>query len=208
MSKLDYEFKDKTLLKRAVTHSSKSNENYERLEFLGDSILDFVVGDYLFKNSDKAEGELTVLRSHFVSESNLCKVFDELEIENLIILGKSWKGCLSKAVKSDIVEAIIAAIYLDGGLEETKRFIENKLKLSTFDRVEDDNYKSKLQELIQANFKCKMSYDTQKSDEGFSSSFYMDEDKISTGFGSDKTSAEQDAAEKAIKILFRLNDTN
>ena len=204
MAKLDYEFKDKELFKRAVTHSSKSVDNYERLEFLGDSILDFVVGDYLFKNSDKSEGELTVLRAHFVSEANLCKVFDELELGKDIQLGKSWKGALSKAVKCDIVEAIIAAIYLDSDMHRTREFIIDKLKLATFDSVKDENYKSKLQELIQANFKCKMSYDTQREEEGFVSTFYMDEDKISTGFGMDKTSAEQDAAEKAINILFKL----
>ena len=204
MSKVGYEFKDKNLLKRALTHSSKSAQNYERLEFLGDSILDFVVGDYLFMNSDKSEGELTVLRAHFVSENNLCKVFDQLEIEREIILGKSWKGALSKAVKCDIVEAIIAAIYIDGGMVEARKFIVEKLALETFESVKDDNYKSKLQELIQANFKCKMTYITEKDGEGFTSTFLMDEDKITSGYGLDKISAEQACAEKAIKILFKV----
>lgn len=204
MSKIGYEFKDKSLIKRALTHSSKSPQNYERLEFLGDSILDFVVGEYLFVNSDKSEGELTVLRSHFVSEANLCKVFDELEIEQEIVLGKSWKGALTKAVKCDIVEAIIAAIYLDADINRAKSFIVEKLNLMSFDKVKDDNYKSKLQELIQGNFKCKMTYVTEKDSDGFVSEFYMDEDKISKGYGLDKTSAEQDAAEKAIKVLFKV----
>ena len=204
MSNISYKFKDESLKKRALTHSSKSPENYERLEFLGDSILDFVVGDYLFQNTQKTEGELTVLRSHFVSENNLCKVFDELDIEKEVILGKSYKGAISKAIKCDIVEAIVGAIYLDAGLDRAKKFIVEKLSLSNFENVVDDNYKSKLQELVQANFKCKMSYVTQKEDDGFVSSFYMDEDKISTGNGHDKVSAEQDAAEKAIKILFKI----
>ena len=204
MSNISYKFKDESLKKRALTHSSKSPENYERLEFLGDSILDFVVGHYLFQNTQKTEGELTVLRSHFVSENNLCKVFDDLDIEKEVILGKSYKGAISKAIKCDIVEAIVGAIYLDAGLDRAKKFIVEKLNLSNFESVVDDNYKSKLQELVQANFKCKMSYDTQKEGEGFVSSFYMDEDKISTGKGLDKVSAEQDAAEKAIKILFKI----
>ena len=204
MKGIGYEFKDESLIKRALTHSSKSAQNYERLEYLGDGILDFVVGEYLFKNSDKPEGELTVLRAHFVSEANLSKVFDELKIEDKIILGKSWQGAITKAVKSDIVEAIIAAIYLDGGMKEAKKFIVEKLKLGKFDSIKDDNYKSKLQELIQANFKCKMSYVTNRTDDGFISEFYMDEDKISTGTGHDKTSAEQCAAEKAIKVLFKI----
>lgn len=204
MREIGYEFKDKNLIKRALTHSSKSPLNYERLEYLGDSILDFVVGEYLFMHSDKPEGELTVLRSHFVSENNLAKVFDELKIEDKIILGKSWQGALTKAVKSDVVEAIIAAIYIDAGMEEARKFILKNLKLNTFDLVKDDNFKSKLQELIQGNFKCKMSYVTTKVDDGFEAEFYMDEDKISTGTGHDKTSAEQAAAEKAIKVLFKI----
>ena len=111
---LGYEFKNKDLLSRALTHSSFSKENYERLEFLGDGILDFIVGDYLFRQSQQDEGQLTVLRSHFVSENNLCKIFDSLQIEKFVITGKSYQGSLSKAIKADIVEAIIAAIYLDG----------------------------------------------------------------------------------------------
>lgn len=201
---IGYIFKDKSLLTRALTHSSKSPKNYERLEFLGDSILDFIVGDYFFKNTDKKEGELTVLRSHFVSESNLCKVFDELNLEEDIILGKSWQGEISKAVKCDIVEAIIAGIYLDAGLEEAKKFIYEKLKLDSYENIKDENYKSQLQELVQANFKCKMSYVTEKDGKGFKAEFFMDEDKISEGFGLDKISAEQEAAERAIKILFKV----
>ncbi len=206
MSKIGYKFKNQALLVRAMTHSSKSAENYERLEFLGDGILDFVVGDYLFQHcNDKAEGELTVLRSHFVSEANLCKVFDELGLEKEVILGKSYQGQISKAIKGDIIEAIIAAIYLDSGLENAKKFIIDKLDLASFDSVVDDNYKSQLQELIQASFKCKMQYLTEKDDksDNFVSKFYMDEDEISTGYGQSKLDAEQNAAHLAIKKLFK-----
>ncbi len=201
--KIDYVFKDEELLKHALTHSSKSSNNYERLEFLGDSILDFVVGAYLFKNCDKKEGELTVLRSLFVSESNLCKVFDKLELKKDLIVGKSYKGSVSNAVKCDVVEAVIGAIYLDAGLETATYFIEEKLNLKNFKNVKDNNYKSKLQELIQASFKSRMSYKTEKSVEGFKSVFYLDDDAISTGVGKDKISAEQECAKKAINILFK-----
>lgn len=201
--KLKVKFKNQALLTRAVTHASKSPNNYERLEFLGDSILDFLVGDYLFKNSDKDEGFLTVVRSHFVSENYLCKVFDKLNLAGEIIKGKSMGGQLPKAVKADIIEAIIAAIYLDSSLEEAKRFIERNFELETFDKIKDTNYKSKLQELVQAGFKCAMKYDTYKSDNGFISNFYMDEDLIATGEGADKTSAEQNCAKQAISILFK-----
>lgn len=206
MSKLNYKFKDKSLLERALTHSSKSEQNYERLEFLGDSILDFVVGDYLFKHSGEDEGALTVTRSHFVSENYLCKVFDELKLEAEVQVGKSFKGQLSKAIKGDIVEAVIAAIYLDSNLKTVSEFIVKTLNLASFKSIQNDNYKSQLQELVQASFKCKMQYVTEPCDNGFSSTFYMDEDAIETGFGTSKIDAEQDAARKSIKKLFLIEN--
>lgn len=203
--KLGYTFKNKDLLTRALTHSSKSAQNYERLEFLGDGILDFVVGEYLFKQSDMDEGKLTVLRSHFVSEANLCKVFDKLELEKHVILGKSYQGQISKAIKGDVLEAIVAAIYLDSGLEKAKEFIIKKLELKNYKSVVDDNYKSQLQELIQSSFKCKMQYVTEKDEnsENFTSKFFMDEDEISVGYGKSKLEAEQNAAHVAITKLFK-----
>ncbi len=201
--KLGVEIKDIGLFNKAVTHSSKSHENYERLEFLGDSILDFLVGEYLFNNSDKDEGYLTIIRSHYVSENYLCSVFDELGLAGEVKTGKSMGKNVPKAVKADVIEAIIAAIYLDSGLKEARKFVERNFHLEGFKNVQDTNYKSHLQELVQAGFKCSMRYETIKTQNGFSSTFYMDEDKIATGEGSDKHSAEQACAEKAIKILFK-----
>lgn len=201
--KIKYNFRDKALLARALTHSSKSAENYERLEYLGDSILDFLVGDWLFRNTDLKEGQLTVLRSHYVSENYLNSVFDELSLAPYAITGKSMGKTLPKAVKADMVEATIAAIYLDGGLDEAKAFIERNFHLDGYMAVQDDNYKSRLQELVQAGFKCAMKYVSVKTDDGFSASFYMDEDLIATAEGSDKQSAEQACAKKAIKVLFK-----
>lgn len=190
------------LFSRAFTHSSKSEINYERLEFLGDGILDFVVGEYLFLHSKAQEGKLTVLRSHYVSESNLCKIFDLLNLGQFVMVGKSYQGQISKAVKADVVEAVIAAIYLECGLEKTKEFICKNFDLKNFESVVDDNYKSKLQELVQSGFKCHMQYKTQPSDQGFESTFFMDEDAISTGEGKSKIEAEQNAAKAAIEKLF------
>ena len=203
--KIGYKFADKTLLTRALTHSSKSAKNYERLEFLGDSILDFLVGEYLFRNSDKDEGFLTVVRSHFVSESYLCSIFDKLDLSENVIKGKSLTGQLSKAVKADIIEAIIAAIYLDSSLQTVNDFIEKNFDLKNFNDIKNTNFKSKLQELVQAGFKCAIKYDTVKIENGFLASFYMDEDLIASAEGVDKISAEQNCAEKAIKILFKDN---
>ena len=119
----EYTFKNTELINQALTHSSKSIVNYERLEFLGDSILDFLVGEYFYKNCDQPEGKLTVLRSYYVSENYLLKVFDKLNLAKLVKIGKSCQGEISKAVKGDVVEAIIASIYLDGGLESARNFI-------------------------------------------------------------------------------------
>lgn len=201
--KIDYDFKDNSLLKQALTHPSKSKNNYQRLEFLGDSILNFLVGEYLFKNCDKHEGELTVLRSHFVSEPYLADRFDEMELGEDVIVGKSLGGELTPAIKCDIIESIIAGIYLDSDIETARKFVVEKLHIETFNDAENDNYKSQLQELIQANFKCAMKYETEKVDENnFEAKFFMDEDLIATGYGKNKTEAEQNCAFVAISKLF------
>ena len=203
MKILNYVFRNKALFEQALTHSSKSKDNYERMEFLGDSILDFVVGDYLYKNSSLDEGKLTPLRAHYVSESNLAKVFDELKLERFVHLGKSLKGVLTESVKADMVEALIAGVYLDSSFDLAYGFIVDILNLSTFNDVEDDNYKTQLQELLQANFKCTMKYATEKLENGtYEAKFYMDEDLIAKGYGKNKMSAEQNCAYVAIKKLF------
>lgn len=206
MKILDYEFKDISILERALTHGSKSEENYERLEFLGDSILDFVVGEYFFRNCDESEGRLTVLRSHFVSENYLATLFDKLKLRKYVKLGKSYQGEISKAIKADVVEAVIGAIHVDGGLERAKSFIYKIFELESYKNIVDKNYKSKLQELVQGNFKCKMSYVTNAKGNGFISTFYMDEDQVATGEGNTKQDAEQMAAKGAIDKLFLITN--
>ena len=203
--KIGYDFKDRDLITRALTHPSKSKNNYQRLEFLGDSILNFLVGEFLFKNCEKQEGELTVLRAHYVSEEHLSECFDELQLEDFVIKGKSLKQELTPAIKGDIMESIIAAIYLDGGLEEARDFIIGNLHIEDFQTAKDDNYKSQLQELVQANFKCAIKYETEKNEVGFEAKFFMDEDLIAVGYGKDKTKAEQNCAFVAIKKLFEEN---
>lgn len=200
--KIDYVFKDRALLKRTLTHPSKSKDNYQRLEFLGDSILNFLVGEYLFKNSDKQEGELTVLRSNYVSENHLAECFDKMDLSEDVIAGKSLNKEITSAIKGDIIESIIAGIYLDSGLEEAKRFIVEKLDIENFESAKNENYKSQLQELVQANFKCSIKYETNKIEDYFEAKFYMDDDCIATGYGKDKTKAEQNCAYVALNKLF------
>lgn len=201
---IGYNFKDPKILKQALTHSSFSSENYERLEFLGDSILDFLVGEYFYKNCEESEGKLTVLRSHFVSENYLALLFDKLNLKDNVILGKSYQGEISKAIKGDIIEAILAGIYLDGGINEAKRFIERYFELDSYKKIKDDNYKSRLQELVQGHFKCKICYETIPCEEGFEATFCMDEDKISKAKGKSKQEAEQNCAKLAINKLFLI----
>ncbi|MBE7073855.1 MAG: ribonuclease III [Clostridiales bacterium] len=204
MKFLGYKFKDIGLIERALTHSSKSEINYERLEFLGDSILDFLVGEYFYIHCDEAEGRLTVLRSQYVSENHLAKIFDNLKLAKYVKLGKSYQGEISKAIKGDVVEAVLGAIYLDGGLNEAKNFIKKYFDLDNYKNMIDENYKSKLQELVQGNFKCKMTYQTEPCENGFTSTFCMDEDEIASGEGKSKAEAEQMAAKLAIEKLFLL----
>lgn len=193
---------DKKTLTQALTHPSKSKNNYQRLEFLGDSILDFLVGEYLFKNCDKPEGELTVLRAHYVSENHLAECFDQMDLSRFVITGNSLKGEITTAIKGDIVESLVATIYLDKGIDCVQKFIVEKLHIDEFATAEDDNYKSQLQQLVQANFKCTMKYETTKAEVGFEAKFYMDEDLIATGYGKDKTKAEQNCAYVAMRKLF------
>ena len=200
--KLGVTFKNRKLINEALTHPSKSKNNYQRLEFLGDSILDFLVGEYLFLNCDKNEGDLTVLRSHYVSEEYLAECFDRLDISNELILGKSLQNKVTRAIKGDVIEAIIAVVYLENGLDFVRDFIINLLGLDGFRDVKDTNYKSQLQELVQANFKYAMKYKTEKEDDNFVAHFYMDEDLIATGYGKDKLSAEQNCAFVALNKLF------
>ena len=138
--KLGVTFKNRKLINEALTHPSKSKNNYQRLEFLGDSILDFLVGEYLFLNCDKNEGDLTVLRSHYVSEEYLAECFDRLDISNELILGKSLQNKVTRAIKGDVIEAIIAVVYLENGLDFVRDFIINLLGLDGFRDVKDTNY--------------------------------------------------------------------
>lgn len=200
--KLKIKFKDRKLINMALTHPSKSKNNYQRLEFLGDSILDFLVGEYLFKNSSYDEGKLTVLRAHYVSEDNLAECFDKLNIEDELILGKSLQNKVTKAIKADVMEAVIAVVYLENGLNFVRDFIIKSLELDGYESVQNTNYKSQLQELVQANFKCTMQYVTVKEGDNFTSKFYMDEDLVATGYGRDKMSAEQNCAYVALNKLF------
>lgn len=144
----DYVFKDDSLLKRALTHSSYGPENYERLEFLGDSILDFLVAKFYFKDKKYDEGTLTKMRSHTVSMDNLSQVFDTLKLGEYVRLGKSCK-CLTKSIKCDMFEALVAAIYLDSNFDVCEKFVLDNIFLDNEKSLELLDSKSRLQEIAQ-----------------------------------------------------------
>ncbi|MBQ7452792.1 MAG: ribonuclease III [Clostridia bacterium] len=138
--KIGVEFKNKSLLVQAFTHSSYANENKaksnERLEFLGDSILGMIVTEAIYSQTKFNEGDLSKLRALIVSEEPLSKVIDELGLEELMLkgVGESKNKVSSKAIKCDLFEAIVGAIYIDQGLEVCKEFILRMLK-PTFDEA-------------------------------------------------------------------------
>lgn len=154
---IGYEFKDKTLLKRAFTHSSVSSastENYQSLEFLGDAIIDFIVAESLMEiHKDADEGKLTILRSEIVSKEPLAKVVENLELNKYLQVkkGENAESIQSgKKVMSDIFEATAAAIYLDSkDLKTVKQFVLSKLAFAFNElnvNYNDENYKSRLKE--------------------------------------------------------------
>lgn len=215
---IGYTFRDKSLLEMALSHSSYANEtlhdnlkSYERLEFLGDSILGFVVAEYLYQNyPDQLEGQLTRLRAELVCETNLAKIAEKIGIGEHLKLGHGGEqdgGRHRASIISDVVESIIAASYLDGG-EEAARGIINRFVLSdiSFNTIRDDDYKTALQELIQRKKNQSVSYkligekgpDHQKV---FCVEVLLNGQTIGTGEGTSKKRAEQSAAQAGIAFL-------
>lgn len=215
-NKIGYTFKNKELLKIALTHSSYVNENKntkdnERLEFLGDSVLSLVVSNYIFNyKSSLKEGELTKIRSTIVCEKSLINVANLLNIGDFIKLGKGEKssgGSKRASILADATEAIIAAIYLDSDLETVSKFVISWLEdtiISAIKNKNNDDYKSKLQEEIQKVKGRTLKYeivDVKGPDHNkkFTVCVYSDSVMIGKGFGNSKKEAEQLAAKNALK---------
>ena len=142
---INYTFKDKNLLKRALTLASASEDNNQLLEFFGDAILEFIVSEKIFTEG-RDEGELTVRRSNLVSDRALKQVSEKLGLDRLII--RSETDANNKKAIPSVYEAVVAAIYLDGGMDEAKKFVCSTLDFTAVNRVV--NYKGKLQEFLQS----------------------------------------------------------
>ena len=213
--KLGYSFKDKSLLELALTHSSFANENKlkknnERFEFLGDSVLGFVTAEYLFTEfKNRPEGEMTKLRAAVVCEKSLFKFAEQIDLGKYILLGRgedSTGGRNRPSVVSDAFEAIIAAIYIDGGMEAVKpyilRFIKDAVKRETSFK---DN-KSLLQEEIQKVKGNSLAYEEvgeegPDHDKTFVFRVKLNGEIIGKGKGKSKKEAEQNAAGNALDKL-------
>lgn len=195
----------------AFTHSSFANEkkveSNERIEFLGDTILSTIVGDYLYKHTKLNEGKMTKIRSKFVCTENLAKLARTIEIENKIKLGKSFKDKISDAVLADTVESIIGAMYLTYGLHSIQTAVLDALNVKEQLRagMKAQDYKSELQELCQENklkleYKCEK-YLTKAGTENFRASTFVNKEFVSYGQGSTKKEAEQNSAKLALTKL-------
>lgn len=216
---IEYSFRDKLLLRQALTHSSFANEqkinkygDYERLEFLGDAVLELVSSEFLFHgNQSMSEGELTKLRASLVCESALAYCARTLGLEEYIQLGKGEEmtgGRNKDSIISDVMEATIGAIYLDGGMEQAAAFIHKNVLSDLKHKQLFHDSKTMLQELIQRENKGTLHYEL-VSEEGpdhdkkFVVEAKIDEKRIGTGSGRTKKSAEQNAAYEALEILKR-----
>ena len=214
---IGYTFKNKELLKKALTHTSYAYEHdiesNEKLECLGDSILEFISSTYLFANYSKLkEGEMTKVRATVVCEKSLYKVAKMHNFSDFLYLGKSERqsgGENRPAILADSVEAVIAAIYLDGGIEKAQKFIIENLKEEieiASKNVGQKDYKTVLQEKLQKHGEVEIKYTILREigpdhDKTFEAQVECNNKKLATGIGKSKKQAEMEAAKEALNKL-------
>ena len=215
---LKHHFKDIRLLKTALTHSSYANEKKdntaynERLEFLGDSVLGVVVSDYIFNNlKHLPEGELTRIRAALVCEKSCCDLAKSIHLGDYLYLGRGEDmhgGRERVSIRADAFEAVIAAIYLDGGMEAASNFILSVMGNVINDRAYQPftDYKSRLQEVVQQNKNDKLTYKLIKESgpdhaKVFEVEVLIDDQVVATASGTSKKNAEQNAAKAALEQL-------
>ncbi|MDE6168580.1 MAG: ribonuclease III [Acetatifactor sp.] len=215
--RIGYCFNNTSLLKQALTHSSFTNErkinktgNYERLEFLGDAVLELVSSEFLFREHPAMpEGELTKTRASMVCESSLAFCARDLELGQFMLLGKGEEttgGRDRESIVSDGMEAVIGAIYLDGGMEAAKAFINRFILSDLEDKQLFYDSKSNLQELMQGVLKKEFCYELLEEsgpehDKTFRVAVTMEGKCLGAGTGRTKKAAEQQAAYKALLFL-------
>ena len=212
--KIGYTFQNRALLKQAVTHSSFANEqkinrqkHYERLEFLGDAVLELVSSDFLFQtHPEMPEGQLTKLRASMVCEPALAYCAKDLTLDSYIQLGKgeeSTGGRYRDSIVSDVMEAVIGAIYLDGGMEPARTYIHRFILSDLENKQLFLDSKTNLQEYMQQNLKKEFHYrlveeSGPEHDKVFLVEVVMEDKVLGRGKGRTKKAAEQQAAYEAL----------
>ena len=214
--KLGYTFNDEAVLIRALSHSSYVNENHsagdsnERLEFLGDSVLGLITAENFFKNYKKLpEGELTKLRAATVCEKSLAGFAKQLELGKYLLLGKGeilTGGRERPSIQADAFEAIIAAIYLDGGMDAARSFVLKYIEEAIRRQQSVKDYKTMLQEVVQRNpgeiVEYVLSGETGPDhDKRFEVEVHLNSNVIGRGIGRSKKRAEQEAAREALELM-------
>ena len=215
--RIGYRFRDELLLRQALTHSSYTNEqkinkmkHYERLEFLGDAVLELVSSEFLFhQNPDLTEGELTKRRASMVCEPSLAFCARDLELGQFMMLGKGEENTGGRgrdSIISDVMEAVTGAICLDGGMEAARNFINRFILSDLEDKQLFYDSKSNLQELVQGKLKKEFTYEPLEEcgpehDKIFRVAVCMDGEILSEGQGRTKKAAEQQAAYEALLLL-------
>ena len=215
--RIGYSFNNVAYLQRAMTHSSyaggKNNGSNERLEFLGDSVLQITVSLFLFTNmAEEPEGQLTKLRASLVCENSLYSFAKKIDLGAFILLGKGEEmtgGRDRRSILADAFEALIAAIFLDGGMDEAQKFILGfmpSIEALKSGKVKLGDYKTILQEIIQQNPEEHVSYViSDEEGEGhhkiFHANVLLNGQCIGKGKGQSKKEAEQAAAKEAIKLM-------
>ena len=216
---IGYQFNNISLLQNALSHSSFANERYhnslmsnERLEFLGDSILGMLVAEHLYRNfPDRPEGELTRMRADMVCERTLATVADRLNLGSHLLLGKgedAGGGRTRHSILADAVESVIAACYLDGGMDAAIQFVQKFILVNVpVTKMHNIDYKTALQEQVQQKKNQRLVYTLigesgPDHDKQFTVELTLNGQKVGTGIGSSKKRAEQDAARAAMEKLF------
>ena len=212
--KIGYQFQEEALLKQALTHSSFANEqkinklkNYERLEFLGDAVLELISSEFLYnENVDMPEGQLTRMRASMVCEAALAYCARDISLNSYILLGKGEEatgGRTRDSIISDVMEAVIGAIFLDGGIENAKKFIYRFVLSDLENKILFLDSKTLLQEEIQKKNTAQLRYELvgetgPDHDKQFHVEAYLNNQLIGCGVGRTKKSAEQQAAYEAL----------
>ena len=207
---IGYRFRNISLLQNALTHSSYANERWhnsllsnERLEFLGDSVLGMLVAEYLYRNfPNRPEGELTRMRADMVCETTLAGAANRIGLGNHLLLGHGEEqggGRSRDSILADAMESVIAACFLDGGLDAALQVVRTFILVEVpVTKLHNADYKTELQELVQQKKNQVLAY----HDKQFSVEVSLNGTIVGKGIGSSKKKAEQDAARCAIENLF------